>query len=138
MNGKSINHESKIAHRKRKTIPVPRNRPGLSSALMFCPECRAEYRPGFTRCSDCDIDLVSELFESDIAAEKLKRVWTGKDQARCAAICKGFREAGIPFKVDQHRQQYLQAVDEQYTIGVPAKFFEKARKAVKANLDFPD
>ena len=37
---------------------------------------------------------------------------------------------GIPFKVDQHRQQYLQAVDEQYTIGVPAKFFEKARKAV--------
>jgi hypothetical protein len=105
---------------------------------MFCPQCRAEYRPGFTRCSDCDIDLESELSESDIAAEKLKRVWAGKDQARCAAICKGFREAGIPFKVDQHRQQYLQAVDEQYTIGVPEKFFDKARKAVKANLDFPD
>src|SRR5215470_7638594 len=28
---------------------------------MFCPECRAEYRPGFTRCSDCDVDLVHEL-----------------------------------------------------------------------------
>jgi hypothetical protein len=28
---------------------------------MFCPECRAEYRPGFTRCVDCDVDLVQEL-----------------------------------------------------------------------------
>jgi hypothetical protein len=27
---------------------------------MFCPECRAEYRPGFTRCSDCDVGLVHE------------------------------------------------------------------------------
>ena len=99
LDSKSIKHESKIAHRKHRNIPVRQNRPGLSSAVMFCPECRAEYRPGFTRCSDCDIDLVSELSESDIAAEKLKRVWTGKDQARCAAICKGFREAGIPFKV---------------------------------------
>jgi hypothetical protein len=28
---------------------------------MFCPQCRSEYRPGFTRCSDCDVDLVWEL-----------------------------------------------------------------------------
>ena len=28
---------------------------------MFCPECRAEYRPGFTRCSDCDVELVSAI-----------------------------------------------------------------------------
>jgi len=28
---------------------------------MFCPECRAEYRSGFTRCSDCDVPLVSTL-----------------------------------------------------------------------------
>lgn len=28
---------------------------------MFCPNCRAEYRPGFTRCSDCQVDLVGEL-----------------------------------------------------------------------------
>jgi hypothetical protein len=27
---------------------------------MFCPNCRAEYRPGFTRCSDCGVDLVRE------------------------------------------------------------------------------
>jgi hypothetical protein len=28
---------------------------------MFCPEWRAEYRPGFARCSDCDVDLVYEI-----------------------------------------------------------------------------
>jgi membrane protease YdiL (CAAX protease family) len=25
---------------------------------MFCPQCGAEYRPEFTRCRDCDVDLV--------------------------------------------------------------------------------
>jgi hypothetical protein len=28
---------------------------------MFCPQCRAEYREGFSRCSDCGVDLVGAL-----------------------------------------------------------------------------
>ena len=32
---------------------------------MFCPQCKAEYRAGFLRCSDCQVDLVDQL-----AAEK--------------------------------------------------------------------
>lgn len=28
---------------------------------MFCPKCRDEYRPGFTRCATCDVDLVDDL-----------------------------------------------------------------------------
>jgi hypothetical protein len=43
---------------------------------MFCPECRAEYRAGFTRCSDCDVDLVQELSESDTRVRKARREWT--------------------------------------------------------------
>jgi hypothetical protein len=39
---------------------------------MFCPECRAEYRPGFTRCSDCDVDLVHELPEPDTAIDAVQ------------------------------------------------------------------
>src|SRR5437588_254892 len=28
---------------------------------MYCPLCRAEYRVGFTECSDCRVPLVAEL-----------------------------------------------------------------------------
>lgn len=30
---------------------------------MICPECRAEYREGFTVCADCRVDLVTALHE---------------------------------------------------------------------------
>jgi hypothetical protein len=30
---------------------------------MICPNCRSEYRPGFTLCSDCGVELVDELPE---------------------------------------------------------------------------
>jgi hypothetical protein len=40
---------------------------------MFCPECRAEYRPGFTRCSDCDVELVHEIPDQDTSVRKPKR-----------------------------------------------------------------
>jgi hypothetical protein len=28
---------------------------------LFCPRCKAEYRAGFRKCSDCDIALVDQL-----------------------------------------------------------------------------
>jgi hypothetical protein len=28
---------------------------------MFCPKCKAEYRVGFLRCSDCDVALIDQL-----------------------------------------------------------------------------
>ena len=28
---------------------------------MFCPKCTDEFRPGFTHCAKCDVDLVDEL-----------------------------------------------------------------------------
>ena len=28
---------------------------------MFCPNCRDEFRPGFTHCAKCNVDLVDEL-----------------------------------------------------------------------------
>ena len=28
---------------------------------MFCPQCHAEFVPGFTRCDECDVELVEEL-----------------------------------------------------------------------------
>jgi len=28
---------------------------------MYCPKCHVEYVPGFTRCADCDVELVEVL-----------------------------------------------------------------------------
>jgi hypothetical protein len=32
---------------------------------VICPNCGAEYRPGFTRCSDCDVPLVESTPEPE-------------------------------------------------------------------------
>jgi hypothetical protein len=32
---------------------------------LFCPNCHAEYVPGFTRCADCGVELVERLPESE-------------------------------------------------------------------------
>jgi len=29
--------------------------------MPYCPKCRSEYRQGFTKCADCDVELVDEL-----------------------------------------------------------------------------
>jgi hypothetical protein len=33
---------------------------------MFCPDCRAEYRSGFTHCSDCQVALVEAIPSRDV------------------------------------------------------------------------
>ena len=52
----------------RETVHVP---------AMFCPECRAEYRPGFTHCTDCGVDLVPELLQrrADVNSGVPKKAW---------------------------------------------------------------
>lgn len=45
---------------------------GISFWLCSAPNGRAEYRPGFTRCSDCDVDLVHEIPEGDTRVRKRK------------------------------------------------------------------
>ena len=39
---------------------------------MFCPRCKAEYRSGFVKCSDCDIALVDELPENRRSDKKAR------------------------------------------------------------------
>lgn len=46
---------------------------------MICPQCHVEYRRGFTRCADCEIDLVDDLSAS-VAADSGPS--TGDDSGR--------------------------------------------------------
>lgn len=116
---------------------------------MFCPECKAEYRPGFTRCADCDIDLIANLPEANLepgASSNLKgdlldlqEVWAGDDQQSCVATCLRLKDAGIPYEVAQRKKQFLKADERHFKIAVPASFYKDARElAGRGTLDFSD
>jgi len=55
---------------------------------MFCPECKTEYRPGFTKCADCGVDLVPSLPADNPPAgqdvitnsEGLELLWSGTNR----------------------------------------------------------
>ncbi len=35
---------------------------------MFCPVCKSEYRDGFTKCTDCGVNLVQQLADDSAVA----------------------------------------------------------------------
>lgn len=69
-------------------------------ALMFCPNCRTEYRPGFSRCSDCGADLVESLdalpTNRPQAGGGPQLLWTGADPAAYGVILNALDDADIP------------------------------------------
>jgi hypothetical protein len=98
-----------------------------SAALMFCPRCKAEYRQGFTRCADCDVELVDQLPAAP-APEPHESVWTGEDREGCVFACRTLKAADIPFTVSQRRNQlWGSGVEEHYEIVVPAQFSGQAK-----------
>src|ERR1700722_1724063 len=70
---------------------------------MFCPNCKLEYRAGFTRCSDCDVPLVASL--DDIPArtnapqnpDATEALWTGTNSAISTAIADALHDAGVSY-----------------------------------------
>jgi hypothetical protein len=52
--------------------------------MPYCPTCRAEHRPGFTRCAECDVELVDALpaeAAPDDEAGEWVNVYTGVSRA---------------------------------------------------------
>lgn len=108
------------------------------NAFMFCPQCKAEYRSGFTRCLDCNVDLVEyppepghgPISTSDLPDESLKEVWTGDDEGQCNSICDRLQEAEIPFKLKEPNPQFLKHWDSRFRIGVPPNYFDRAGEII--------
>jgi len=127
---------------------------------MICPQCKTEYRKGFTVCTDCEVPLVEPTAlvaarvarrapdeESDGAGAEQHTAagepgdpnedpfcsfWKGTDLRVCTEICAALDEAGIPHKTIR-RQDHLFNLNNQspYEVGVPASMYEKAELAIK-------
>jgi hypothetical protein len=119
---------------------------------MFCPDCKAEYRRGFTHCVDCDVDLVEELPR---AAIELRRIgeggeyrvpggpgdrnedpfcsfWKGNDLRVHAELCGILEEAGIPHHTVYRRDPLFNLCNyAAYEVGVPFSMYQRAEAVVK-------
>ena len=98
---------------------------------MFCPQCQAEYRPGFSRCSDCDVDLVHEVPEarpSDSPSKgNLALLWIGDDLALHAELLEELKTASIPYLDRPINSNTRRAFREQLPlVGGPPFGFEVA------------
>lgn len=69
---------------------------------MFCPNCKAEYRDGFTQCADCGTQLVARLDDAAVPSnsrtlpEGPELLWTGTDPGILAHIDSALETAKIP------------------------------------------
>lgn len=75
---------------------------------MFCPVCGDEYQPGFTRCSQCNADLVEQLPSApEPAPFELTTVLETGDQSLVAVAKSVLDSAGIPCVARNERLQNL-------------------------------
>jgi len=72
---------------------------------VFCPNCKAEYREGFLRCSTCNAPLVLSLRAeaADSSAARPALLWTGQDPVTFSVILNALNEAQIPYRETQSR-----------------------------------
>jgi hypothetical protein len=75
---------------------------------MFCPVCGDEYQAGFTRCTDCDAELVETLPSApEPAPFELTTVFETGDQSLVAVVKSVLDSAGIPCVARNERLQNL-------------------------------
>jgi hypothetical protein len=119
---------------------------------MICPQCRAEYRQGFTMCADCDVPLVPQ-YETGTTLEApappaepgdpnedpFCAFWKGDDRRLHAELTSLLDAADIPHKTVR-RQDHLFNLNNYpaFQIAVPFSFYERAERAVKEAFDLDD
>jgi hypothetical protein len=111
---------------------------------MFCPQCHAEYRAGFTRCADCDLELVYELPKTALAApepppepgdpdeDPFVSFWKGDDPRIHAELCQLLSDHDILHRTIR-RQDHLFRISSHtaFEIGIPFSKFDQAESLIR-------
>jgi len=108
---------------------------------MFCPVCKYEYRPGFTHCNDCDVDLVDALPQEGDVDHKLRTpademdsptlLWKGASGGTFSAITAALDAAKIPYnREDLGARLVFSSEFSELEIWVPAANFPDAQNVL--------
>jgi len=107
---------------------------------MFCPKCKSEYRFGFTRCEDSDVDLVESLDApgnrapgDDLSAPVL--LWSGFHTGTLEEIRAALDDANIAYNDEPLEARLLYAsMRNPLEIWVQKADFDAARKLIAKQL----
>lgn len=103
---------------------------------MFCPNCKTEYRSGFTRCSDCGAELVERL--EPLASNRQETaagpelLWSGTDSAAYGLIVDALDDAEIPHHESTRDVGPLPGLSQPvYAVFIPSRHHDAARAAME-------
>jgi hypothetical protein len=90
---------------------------------MICPQCKAEYRAGYVRCSDCGVAL--RIFAADANpavtpnaaahAEPSAVLWRGQDPVAFSVLLSALDDEGIFYK-ELQRRDYAAALSQPFAL----------------------
>jgi len=110
---------------------------------MFCPVCKAEYRAGFQKCSDCGIELVPSLPPEE-PARSYSMLWQGEDAIFHDTLVTKLESASLEYAdtpFDVYARKRLDAFGRGFgprfgfVISVPADDLPEARGILEKLLD---
>jgi hypothetical protein len=107
---------------------------------MYCPVCGAEYREGFTVCSDCQVALVPDPprdpsahpFTDDNSGDtSFVLVWSGSDARKHAEVCEALDRQKIPARTLGSEDHLFNVTRRPaFEVYVPAGLLSPAREAL--------
>ena len=112
---------------------------------MFCPNCKLEYRAGFTRCADCDVDLVAALPKAaeaqevgvhDLRSPSILR--RGVSVSDAAVIRDALRAAGIRFNTRRASAEIVADGSASYEFWVDSEDRPNAQSVLESALEAAD
>jgi len=111
--------------------------------MLYCPQCGAEYREGYSCCSDCHLLLVRERLPAqneghggaprpgDPNLDPFCAFWQGIDARVLGELSAVLDEAEIPYKTLRREDRLFNRMDQpKFQLGVPASLYEKAEQVV--------
>lgn len=112
--------------------------------MLWCPNCRKEYQPGFKTCSECNADLVNELGKGEIPEYDKEEFLVSVSNIIEANIIKSLLNSNnIPVlkklrNADGYLDIYMGATNCGVDLFVPSKLLEEARNIILANPEFEE